>query len=94
LQKYRLHTRRVPAASANQPVVVLGGLWMSQDQYNDSSKVSSSGSGSPQSPLHLTAGSRGGTSPTEGDSMEDDEDARSESYSWKSHMHKPGKVDV
>ncbi|XP_027921746.1 transcription factor HHO6-like isoform X2 [Vigna unguiculata] len=94
LQKYRLHTRRVPAGSGNQPVVVLGGLWMSQDQYNDSSKVSSSGSGSPQSPLHLTAGSRGGTSPTEGDSMEDDEDARSESYSWKSHMHKPGKVDV
>jgi len=59
-----------------------------------SSKVSSSGSGSPQSPLHLTAGSWGGTSPTEGDSMEDDEDARSESYSWKSHMHEPGKVDV
>ncbi|KAG5023474.1 hypothetical protein AAZX31_07G193100 [Glycine max] len=94
LQKYRLHTRRVPAASSNQPVVVLGGLWMSQDQYNDSSKVSSSGSGSPQSPLHLAAGSRGGTSPTEGDSIEDDEDARSESYSWKSHMNKPGKVDV
>ncbi|ESW28525.1 hypothetical protein PHAVU_003G293800 [Phaseolus vulgaris] len=90
LQKYRLHTRRVPSASGNQPVVVLGGLWMSQDQYNESSKVSSSGSGSPQSPLHLTAGSGGGTSP----SMEDDEDARSESYSWKSHMHKPGKVDV
>ncbi|TKY59127.1 Transcription factor BOA [Spatholobus suberectus] len=94
LQKYRLHTRRVPPATANQPVVVLGGLWMSQDQYNDSSKGSSSGSGSPQSPLHLGAGSRGGTSPTEGDSIEDDEDARSESYSWKSHMHKPGKVDV
>ncbi|KAK7400836.1 hypothetical protein VNO78_12143 [Psophocarpus tetragonolobus] len=89
LQKYRLHTRRVPASTSNQPVVVLGGLWMSQDQYNDSSKVSSSGSGSPQSPLHLAAG----TSPTEGDSM-DDEDARSESYSWKSHMHKPGKVNV
>ncbi|KAK7319828.1 hypothetical protein RJT34_04556 [Clitoria ternatea] len=90
LQKYRLHTRRVPASSANQPVVVLGGLWMSQEQYNDSSKVSSSGSGSPQSPLLLGAG----TSRTEGDSMEDDEDAKSESYSWKSHMHKPGKIDV
>ena len=57
-------------------------------------KVSSSGSGAPQSPLHLAAGSRGGTSPTEGDHMEDDEDARSESFSWKSHMHKAGKVDV
>ncbi|XP_027345732.1 myb family transcription factor EFM-like isoform X2 [Abrus precatorius] len=94
LQKYRLHTRRVPTASGNQPVVVLGSLWMSQDQYNDSSKVSSSGSGSPQSPLHLGAGCRGGTSPTEGDSMEDDEDAKSESYSWKSQLHKAAKVDV
>ncbi|XP_061367128.1 transcription factor HHO5-like [Gastrolobium bilobum] len=94
LQKYRLHTRRLPASSANQPVVVLGGLWMSQDQYNDSSKGSSSVSGSPQSPLHLASGSRGRTSPTEGDSMEDDEDAKSESYSWKSHIHRAGKVDV
>jgi len=59
-----------------------------------SSKVSSSGSGFPQSPLHLTAGSRGRTSPIEGDSMEDDEDAKSESYSWKSHMHKPRRVYV
>lgn len=94
LQKYRLHTRRVPATSANQSCAVLGGLWMSQEHYNDSSKGSSSASGSPQSPLHLTTGSRGGTSPTEGDSMEDDEDAKSENYSWKSRIHKPGKVGV
>ncbi|XP_057419863.1 myb family transcription factor EFM-like isoform X2 [Lotus japonicus] len=94
LQKYRLHTRRVPAATANQPCVVLGGLWMSQDQHNDSSKGRSSVSGSPQSPLHLAAGSRGGTSPTEGDSMEDDDDTKSESYSWRSHIHKPGQVYV
>lgn len=67
---------------------------MSQDQHNDSSKGSSSVSGSPQSPLHLAAGSRGGTSPTEGDSMEDDDDTKSESYSWRSHIHKPGQVDV
>ncbi|XP_045833013.1 myb family transcription factor EFM-like isoform X2 [Trifolium pratense] len=94
LQKYRLHTRRVPATSGNESVVVLGGLWMSQEQYNDSSKGSSTASGSPQSPLHLATGSRGGTSPTEGDSMEDDEDAKSESYSWKSHIHRHGKVGV
>ncbi|KAI9124331.1 hypothetical protein K1719_005631 [Acacia pycnantha] len=59
LQKYRLHTRRLPASAAtpgNQSVVVLGGLWMSQDQYNDSSKGSVSGSGSPQGPLQLTSG--------------------------------------
>ncbi|KAF7810923.1 myb family transcription factor EFM-like [Senna tora] len=97
LQKYRLHTRRAPAntgaPATNQSVVVLGGLWMSQDQYNDSSKASSSGSGSPQGPLQLAA-SGGGTSRTEGDSMEDDEDEKSESFSWKSHIHKSGKDDV
>ncbi|PQQ01933.1 myb family transcription factor EFM [Prunus yedoensis var. nudiflora] len=88
LQKYRLHTRRVPAATAapdNQSVVVLGGLWMSQDHNADSSKASSSQSGSPQGPLHLTG--------TGGDD-EDDEDAKSESYSWKGHIQKPGKDDV
>ncbi|KAL5788422.1 hypothetical protein ACOSP7_005371 [Xanthoceras sorbifolium] len=96
LQKYRLHTRRLPptnaATPANQSVVVLGSLWMSQDQYGDSSKASSSQSGSPQGPLQL--GNTGGTSTTGGDSMEDDEDAKSEGYSWKSHMHKPRKDDV
>ncbi|OMP01623.1 hypothetical protein COLO4_11721 [Corchorus olitorius] len=97
LQKYRLHTRRLPPSTttpANQSVVVLGSnLWMSQDQYGDSSKGSSSQSGSPQGPLQL-ATNTGGTSTTGGDSMEDDEDTKSESYSWKSHIHKPGKDDV
>ncbi|EOX98182.1 hypothetical protein QUC31_015308 [Theobroma cacao] len=97
LQKYRLHTRRLPPSTttpANQSVVVLGsGLWISQDQYGESSKGSSSQSGSPQGPLQLAANT-GGTSTTGGDSMEDDEDAKSESYSWKSHIHKPGKDDV
>ncbi|CAL0313531.1 unnamed protein product [Lupinus luteus] len=90
LQKYRLHTRRAPSTKTDESVVVLGGLWMSQDQCNGSSKGSSSGSGSPQSPLHLATRSRGGT-----DSMEDEEDAKSESYSWKSHIdNKTGKVGV
>ena len=93
-QKYRLHTRRRPsgtsapaAAAANQPVVVLGGLWMSQDQCGgESSKHSSSQSGSPQGPFQLGANCGGISSPTTGDeSMEDDEDAKSEGYSWKSH---------
>ncbi|KAK8561297.1 hypothetical protein V6N13_149529 [Hibiscus sabdariffa] len=92
LQKYRLHTRRVtPSAPANQSVVVLrSGLWMSRDQYGDSSKASSSQSGSPQGPLQL-ATNTGGTSTTGGDSTEDDEDAKSEAYSSKSRIHKPGK---
>ncbi|KAF1875210.1 hypothetical protein Lal_00007826 [Lupinus albus] len=90
LQKYRLHTRRVPSTNTDQPVVILGGLWMSQDRCNGSSKGSSSGSGSPQSPLHLATRSCRGT-----DSMEDEEDAKSESYNWKSHIHnKTGKVGV
>ncbi|XP_059647749.1 transcription factor HHO2-like [Cornus florida] len=94
LQKYRLHTRRLPAAAAtptNQPVVVLGGLWMPQDQCGETSKPSSSQSGSPQGPLHLTCG---GTSTTGGDSMEEEEDEKSESYSWKNHIHRSGKDDV
>ncbi|XP_039047839.1 transcription factor HHO6-like [Hibiscus syriacus] len=92
LQKYRLHTRRLPPSTpANQSVVVVrSGPWMSQDQYGDSSKVSSSQSGSPQGPLQL-ATNTGGTSTTGGDCIEDDEDAKSEAYSRKSSFHKPGK---
>lgn len=90
LQKYRLHTRRIPS-SANQSSVGLGGVWVSQDQYegNDSSKQSNSQSGSPQGPLQL-----GGTAITGGDSMEDEDDDRSESSSWKGHIHKVKKHDV
>ncbi|CAL1372507.1 unnamed protein product [Linum trigynum] len=92
LQKYRLHTRRMAPGGntpANQSVVVLGGLWMSsQEQYGDSSKAASSQSGSPHGPLQF-----GGTL-TGGDSMEDDDDAKSENYSWKSHTPRSGKVGV
>ncbi|XAR72872.1 hypothetical protein NMG60_11019655 [Bertholletia excelsa] len=100
LQKYRLHTRRLPAsapaataAASNQSMVVLGGLWVAQDQFSESSKPTSSQSGSPQGPLHL-AGAGGGTSTTGGDSMEEEDEEKSESYGWKSHVHKPGKDDV
>ncbi|KAA8536163.1 hypothetical protein F0562_028641 [Nyssa sinensis] len=94
LQKYRLHTRRVPAATTTpvNQAVVLGGLWAPQDQYAESSKQSNSQSGSPQGPLQL-GGTSGGTSTTAGDSMEEEEDGRSESYSWKSHIYKYGKED-
>ncbi|WCJ33773.1 myb-like transcription factor family protein [Euphorbia peplus] len=88
LQKYRLHTRRIPPASApsaNQSIV-LGGLWMSHDQFRDS-KATSSQSNSPQGPLQLAA-------QTGGDIMEDDDDAKSEGCSWKNHIHRSGKEDV
>lgn len=64
---------------------------MSQDQYGDSSKGSSSLSGSPQGPLHLAA-TRDGTD--EDTTEEDLEDDKSEDYSWKNHLHKPMKDDL
>ncbi|XP_057782967.1 transcription factor HHO6-like [Salvia miltiorrhiza] len=89
LQKYRLHTRRVPpTANTEGGGGVLGGLWASQEQCGESSKPSNSHSSSPQGPLHL-AGSSRGTSVTGGDSVEDeDEDNKSESRSWKSRSSK------
>lgn len=80
LQKYRLHTRRLPssnASSANQSSAVLGnGLWLSsQDQYVESSKNGISQSGSPDGPLLI-----GTTTTTGGDSMDDGEDTKSENY--------------
>ncbi|OVA18594.1 SANT/Myb domain [Macleaya cordata] len=93
LQKYRLHMRRVPTVStpSNRSGVLLGGIWEPQDQYGES-KSSNSQSGSPQGPLQL-GGTAGGISSTGGNSMEDEEDRRSESYSWKDH-HKPGEDEV
>ncbi|XP_038887450.1 transcription factor HHO6 [Benincasa hispida] len=87
LQKYRLHTRRLPSTPAgratDQSPVVLGDLWMSQDGCGESSKVSSSQSASPQGPLQFAG--NGGYSTTGGDSVEDEEDTKSESYDyWKS----------
>ncbi|CAI9765549.1 unnamed protein product [Fraxinus pennsylvanica] len=95
LQKYRLHTRKVPpttSTSSNQPVV-LGGQWMSHDQHGESSKKSNSQSRSPQGPLQL-AGSSRATSMTGGNSMEDEDDEKSESHSWKSHIHLCGRDDA
>ncbi|PKA65927.1 Two-component response regulator ARR14 [Apostasia shenzhenica] len=78
LQKYRLHTRRMPSSStsqANKPVLMVGGLWVSQQDDCLTSQNSASQSASPQGPLQL------GLSVNAGDSCEDD--GKSESYSWK-----------
>ncbi|CAA6657782.1 unnamed protein product [Spirodela intermedia] len=66
LQKYRLHTRRLPSSSSPEkhPMVVLGGC----------------GTGSPQGPLHLA---------NAGEDSGEEEDGRSESYSWKGHLQRP-----
>lgn len=64
LQKYRLHSRRVPNNSATS----------TNEIDNDPPKPSSSQSGSPEGPLQFS-------------SMEDEEDEKSESYSWKGQVH-------
>ncbi|KAL3814194.1 hypothetical protein ACJIZ3_015462 [Penstemon smallii] len=53
---------------------------------SNTSKQSNSQSGSPQGPLNL-AGSSRVTSMTGGDSMEDEDDEKSVSHSWKSKFH-------
>ncbi|CAA2997058.1 myb family transcription factor EFM-like [Olea europaea subsp. europaea] len=72
---------------------ILGGQWISHEQHGESSKQSNSQSGSPQGPLLLTGSSRG-TSMTGGNSMEDEDDEKSESHSWKNHIHLTGRDDV
>ncbi|CAO2140852.1 unnamed protein product [Urochloa humidicola] len=75
LQKYRLHNRRAPgSAVVSQPIVLVGGLWIPQEQ-------SSSQSGSPQGPLHF---STSGTTVSSAATVScEEENGRSESYGWK-----------
>lgn len=78
LQKYRLHTRRMPNSSpsqVNRPVSMVGGLWASHDRYS-TSQQNASQSGSPQGPLQLAVTGKS-------ESYSCDEDAKSESYNWK-----------
>lgn len=97
LQKYRLHTRKVPSGTtptpSNRPALALGGLWTCQDQYSESAKQSQSQSGSPQGPLQLTETTEG-TSTGRTNSMEDDEDDKSESFCCKTWNPTPIKTDV
>nr|QEX51336.1 myb family transcription factor EFM-like isoform X1 [Cymbidium ensifolium] len=84
LQKYRLHTRRMPnssASEASRPVFMAGSLWVSQDQSQTSRQHSASLFGSPQGPLQLACTVQTLSATGGGDSCEDD--GKSESYSWK-----------
>ncbi|XP_006305302.2 transcription factor HHO6 isoform X2 [Capsella rubella] len=86
LQKYRLHIRKPNSNAEKQSAVVLGfNLWNSSSQEEEetgegggeSLKIINSQSDSPQGPLQLPST----TTTTGGDSsMEDVEDAKSESY--------------
>ncbi|KAK8963335.1 Two-component response regulator ARR18 [Platanthera guangdongensis] len=78
LQKYRLHTRRMPNSSTNQenrPVVTLAGLWVSQD-HCPTSQQNTSQSGSPQGPLQLALAGKS-------ESYSCEEDGKSDSFNWK-----------
>ena len=76
VQKYRLHNRRAPGSPmANRPIVLMGGLWIAQDQS------SSQSGGSPPGPLHF---SNSGVAVSSAATVSgEDEDGRSESYGWK-----------
>lgn len=83
MQKYRLHVRKLPPSSAAQA----GNLWMAQEESLDNSKASISQSGSPQGPL-LAGGSGKGLSSTGCDSMEAEDDEKSDGHSWKTGLHR------
>ncbi|XP_051205834.1 transcription factor NIGTH1 [Lolium perenne] len=76
LQKYRLHNRRTPGSPIpNRPIVLMGGLWITQEQS------SSQSAGSPPGPLHF---SNSGVAVSSAATVSgEEEDGRSESYSWK-----------
>ncbi|XP_022853650.1 transcription factor HHO5-like isoform X1 [Olea europaea var. sylvestris] len=84
LQKYRLHIQKLPSSSA----AVSSSSWFTQEQYGDLLKAIVTHSGSPQGPLNH-GGSTKGVSVNDGDSMEDDEDDKSESHSKKSLLQQP-----
>ncbi|KAI3452056.1 hypothetical protein Pfo_008721 [Paulownia fortunei] len=83
LQKYRLHIRKLPSSSAG----IVDYSWLREDQCGDLSKQMVSHSGSPQDHLHQGVSAKGGSA-TGGDSMEEDEDDKSESHSWKGRLQK------
>ena len=80
MYKYILHVPKIPSCSAAL------GLWISQDHSGDHLKSNISQSGSPQGPL-------AGNCSTKDNSMEAEEDEKSNGHSWKggsSSFHKVG----
>ncbi|KAL9394112.1 hypothetical protein Peur_013397 [Populus x canadensis] len=89
LQKYRLHLRKVPASSATPA----NDLWKSQDQCEDPVMHNISESNSPKAPLHGSSSAKAASN-SGGDSMEAEDDEKSESHSWNGVLHHPGEVHV
>ncbi|CAN6286718.1 unnamed protein product [Urochloa humidicola] len=81
LQKYRLHNRRSPGgAPVSQSIMLVGGLWVPQEQ-------SSSQSGSPQGPLQFSGSGMAVSAATVGgdssSSSSDEDDKSDDGYSRK-----------
>ncbi|CAN4079622.1 unnamed protein product [Withania somnifera] len=74
LQKYRLHVRRVPASGCS---------WSTKNEIDESSKTNGTQSGSPEGPLYFT-----GSSSAKGVSINEEEDNKSESYTWNGQLQK------
>ncbi|KAJ6736673.1 TRANSCRIPTION FACTOR HHO5 [Salix viminalis] len=89
LQKYRLHLRKVPGSSATPA----NGLWKSQDQCEDPAMHTNPESNSQKAPLQGSSSGKATTN-TGGDSMEAEDDDKSESHSWNGVLHHPGEVHV
>ncbi|KAG5245654.1 transcription factor HHO [Salix suchowensis] len=89
LQKYRLHLRKVPGSSATPA----NGLWKSQDQCEDPAMHNNPESNSQKAPLQGSSSGKATTN-TGGDSMEAEDDDKSESHSWNGVLHHPGEVHV
>ncbi|GAA0167401.1 DNA-binding transcription factor [Lithospermum erythrorhizon] len=92
LQKYRLHTKRNPVTSASTPNQS-GASGKGLGNFGEALKQSNSESDSPQGPLQYGGISRG-TSETGGDIMDDEDEEKSESHSWKDHVHSLEKHSV
>lgn len=85
LQKYRLHIRKVPASSS----AAATSHWSAGNHSGDSSKPSISPSGSPQGPLLSHGADSNGA-----DSMETEEDEKSDGRSWRGRIHRPEEIHV
>ncbi|XP_027078230.1 transcription factor HHO5 [Coffea arabica] len=88
LQKYRLHIRKLMPSSSTSASPNYE--WLRRGERSYLRKPSAKQSASPEGPLHLAGGgSAKGASVTGGESMEEEEDRRSESCSWKDRHQKP-----
>ncbi|XVE82744.1 hypothetical protein DITRI_Ditri16bG0030400 [Diplodiscus trichospermus] len=89
LQKYRLHNRKLPASSAGQG----NGLGSAQNQCSEHMKANIPQSGSPQGSLQTSASAKGMSS-TGCNSIDAEEDEKSDGHSLRSGVHQPGEVGV